>query len=113
MSQIQSQMKEAKRVIEELEMAKSTAEATAIKQRDDGEVEKAMAIAEVKQQMHITMDTKDTEMQAMHGNLKTLKAENDAMTEKIATLEHDGGSWSYIVNHALYFTLCRRNLCRQ
>ena len=71
-TKIQTQMKEARKVIQELE------------------TDKAMAIAEAKQQMHVTMETKDNELQTVRTACQTFKQERDELSEKVEKLEKTG-----------------------
>ena len=118
MSQVHAQMSEAKNVIEQLEKEKSDVDSMAKKKLEDVDAEKAIALAEFKQQMHVTMETKDQEMQVIHNNLRSIKAENEALKEKIAALEKEGEC--HPVNDAFvkryvfsgaYFTNIKRVAC--
>ena len=53
-----------------------------------------MAVAQAKQQMHETMETKDAEAQKMRHTYQTLKDENEELSTKIKQLEQS----SMIIN---------------
>ena len=71
-AKFQSQTAEARSLIEQLE------------------VDKAMAVAETKQQMHEAMESKDVELQNVRTTYQQLKLENEELQEKIGKLEKSG-----------------------
>ena len=74
----QGQLKEARQLIEQLE------------------TDKAMGIAEVKQQMHVTMESKDQEFQKLRASLAQIKSENEELAEKVQQLEKAGERCSHL-----------------
>ena len=75
-SRYQQQIKEARKVIEELE------------------VTSGMQIAEAKQQMHTTLEQKDGELGELRTAVTDLKAENQSITERLAEMEKKGKNGS-------------------
>ena len=69
---VQSQLQDARKQIEELE------------------VDKAMAIASAKQQMHETMEAKDQEISKVRDSYMSAKAETDQVMERLQAIEHKG-----------------------
>ncbi len=77
-SKFQSQLKEARNVIQDLE------------------TDKAMAVAQAKQHMHETMESKDTELQQIRASCQAFKQERDDFSVRIQQLEKLGqASYQY------------------
>jgi chromosome segregation ATPase len=71
-SKYQGQLKQAKKVIEELE------------------ADKAMAVAAAKQELHSTLEAKDEELTKIRERVKQLEAEIDALKQKTHELQTAG-----------------------
>lgn len=88
MQRLQAQIRDARKVIEELE------------------TRSVLQIAETKQQMHTTMEAKDTELQQIRATVTSLKQENDDLTARLKVMEkkcefwvvNRGGPWRYNIN---------------
>ena len=66
---LQQQLKEARASVESLETSS------------------VLQIAEAKQQLHTTLEAKDTELQALKASVTSLKSDNEQLTEKVQALE--------------------------
>ena len=71
-TRLQSQIKEARSVIEELES------------------QSAIQIAEAKQQMHSTIEATDSELRQAKQSLQAVRSENEALTDRVNQLEQQG-----------------------
>ena len=69
MQRLQGQIREARRVIEELETSS------------------VLQIAEAKQQMHSTLEAKDGELQTLMSSVTSLKQDNDDLTVRLQAME--------------------------
>jgi polyhydroxyalkanoate synthesis regulator phasin len=72
-ARLQNQIKEARKVIEDLE------------------TQSVLQIAEAKQQMHTTIEAKDSELEAARGSMVTIKQENESLRQRVEHLEKQSG----------------------
>ena len=77
-SKLQAHLGDARKVLEELE------------------TDKAMMVAEVKQQMHLAMESKDQELDGVRTSCHQLRTENEQLEAKVSQLEHTGQSGLYL-----------------
>ena len=54
------------------------------------ESDKVMQVAEAKQQLYLTMETKDQELETIRSTCQTLRADNEQLTDNIHKLEKNG-----------------------
>ena len=57
---------------------------------EDLETEKVMQVAEAKQQMHVSMETKDRELESIRAACAALQADKEALEVKVTRLEKSG-----------------------
>ena len=81
-ARFQTQLQEARQIIEELEAGK------------------VLAIAQAKQQLHEMLEGKDQELTQVRDTMQTLTVENQQLQEKIGRLEKSGECckiWRYMI----------------
>ena len=71
-AKFQTQLQEARKIIEDLEAGK------------------VLAIAEAKQHMHVTLEEKDQELTQARDALQTLRTQNEELADKIQKTEQAG-----------------------